>query len=401
MQRDNKQPTSFAPAERALPETLSAQYRLVADNPLVIAVCNAVTEHVVVLNGERQIVYCNESFAALVGVSDPQLLLGFRPGEAMGCMHASEQPGGCGTTDFCAHCGAVKAILNSQNGVPDIKECTIRAKGDDAFDLEVKASPIKLGDQEFTVFAITDIAHQKRVATLERIFFHDIMNTAAGISMSCELHGIGKKPPDEIIRSIARSSAKLIDEVRNQRDLMDAEKHRLNVNIGPIDSLPLLGELVDIQECGLGGRRIIIDAQSQNISFMSDRVLLARVLGNMLKNAVEASGLEETVAVGCGGGSDRVKFWVRNPAVLPGEIQLQMFNRSFSTKGPGRGLGTYSMKLLTERYLKGGISFVSSARTGTVFYAEYPLSLEQSISSLGPGLSDDGKTGNRLQDQVI
>lgn len=38
---------------------------------------------------------------------------------------------------------------------------------------------------------------------------------------------------------------------------------------------------------------------------------------------------------------------------LPLLVQLQIFNRSFSTKGKGRGTGTYSMKLLTKRYLKG------------------------------------------------
>ncbi len=44
-----------------------------------------------------------------------------------------------------------------------------------------------------------------------------------------------------------------------------------------------------------------------------------------------------------------------------------MFNRTFSTKGEGRGIGTYSIKLLTENYLKGTVSFVSNESKGTVF----------------------------------
>ena len=52
------------------------------------------------------------------------------------------------------------------------------------------------------------------------------------------------------------------------------------------------------------------------------------------------------------------------------DIQLQIFQRSFSTKGLTRGLGTYSVKLLTENYLKGKVSFMSNALEGTVFSVE-------------------------------
>jgi sensor histidine kinase regulating citrate/malate metabolism len=47
-----------------------------------------------------------------------------------------------------------------------------------------------------------------------------------------------------------------------------------------------------------------------------------------------------------------------------------MFKRSFTTKGIGRGLGTYSMKLLGEKYLKGKVGFESSKQNGTTFYIE-------------------------------
>jgi sensor histidine kinase regulating citrate/malate metabolism len=49
---------------------------------------------------------------------------------------------------------------------------------------------------------------------------------------------------------------------------------------------------------------------------------------------------------------------------------MQLFQRSFSTKGNGRGIGTYSIKLLTENYLKGKVSFFSNEEEGTVFSIE-------------------------------
>ena len=70
-----------------------------------------------------------------------------------------------------------------------------------------------------------------------------------------------------------------------------------------------------------------------------------------------------------------VEFWIHNPGLMSRKVQFQMFQRSFSTKGSGRGLGTYGAKLITEQYLKGGISFTSSAGEGTTFRAAYLIDL--------------------------
>jgi sensor histidine kinase regulating citrate/malate metabolism len=61
---------------------------------------------------------------------------------------------------------------------------------------------------------------------------------------------------------------------------------------------------------------------------------------------------------------------VHNQGFIPKDVQLQIFQRSFSTKGEGRGIGTYSMKLLGEKYLKGKVRFESLDKNGTTFYIE-------------------------------
>ncbi len=68
-------------------------------------------------------------------------------------------------------------------------------------------------------------------------------------------------------------------------------------------------------------------------------------------------------------------FAVKNSGYIPHDHQLQLFKRSFSTKGTGRGLGTYSIKLLTEKYLEGKVWFESSVEKGTAFFAWYPLQI--------------------------
>jgi signal transduction histidine kinase len=93
----------------------------------------------------------------------------------------------------------------------------------------------------------------------------------------------------------------------------------------------------------------------------------------MMKNALEATSdggevhaWAEAVPEGC-------EFHVWNAAPIPPRVALQVFKRSFSTKpGGGRGLGTFSMKLLGERYLGGSVGFTSTEADGTTFYLRLP-----------------------------
>ena len=113
-----------------------------------------------------------------------------------------------------------------------------------------------------------------------------------------------------------------------------------------------------------------------SFSIQSDRTLMKRVLGNIIKNALEAAPKHSAVSVSALPSEGGVEFSVHNEGVIPAEIQAQIFQRSFSTKGAGRGLGTYSIKLLTERYLGGRVRLISNPDDGTIVRAWYPLTLK-------------------------
>jgi sensor histidine kinase regulating citrate/malate metabolism len=63
---------------------------------------------------------------------------------------------------------------------------------------------------------------------------------------------------------------------------------------------------------------------------------------------------------------------VKSDPLIPRDVQLQLFQRAFSTKGMGRGWGTYSIRLLTERYLGGRVGFISTKKHRTVFTISIP-----------------------------
>lgn len=369
--------TDFAPEERATGGEIALQTKNLESNQEIKRFLDAVPEPVLILNKERQIVYVNQESLITLGINNLESVQGLRPGESFKCIHAIETSGGCGTTKFCRLCGAVNSILGSQKGQVTTEECRIiRSDTTTAIDLKVKASPYEADGVNYTILAVSDISAEKRKEALESIFFHDIMNTAGGLSGFSELM-LDAEPEDTdkfkvIIHSL---SGRIVDEIKAQRMLVQAENGQLQPQYVKLNSKVFLQEVVSgYSKHDVAKDKIIeMDSESDSIDFTLDNVLLGRVLGNLLKNALEAINIGDSVKVACYRKKDKVEFLVRNHCVIPTDVQMQIFQRSFSTKGTGRGLGTYSIKLLTEKYLNGRVHFVSNENEGTTFYASYPI----------------------------
>jgi signal transduction histidine kinase len=371
--------TQFAPAERTSKEEIKRKLADISSKPLLAPVLDAIPDICLVVNKERQIVFANQAMMDFMGVTDRASVCGLRPGEALHCVHAGESQDGCGTTEFCSTCGAVRALMTSGAGTGDVQECRIMGRdGREMMDLRVYARPIMIDEEHYTVFTVTDISNEKRRRALERVFFHDILNTAGAIRGFCEL--LMRKSLDEADKLQGRIqllSRRLVEEIEAQRALTAAERGELSTKQEDVQATDIMRQVVSLYaDLPFSVKRdICLDPRSTTVTFRSDRSLLSRVLANLLKNAIEASREGEQVTIGAGQDGDRVKFWVRNTAEMPRPVQLQVFQRSFSTKGQGRGLGAYSAKLLTKCYLKGTISFVSEPETGTTFTVTYPLAL--------------------------
>ena len=373
---DNALPTLFAPAERDDLAQLQAQQQIVDISPMVRTMLAAIPDIVLVLNKRRQIVFANETCLKMFGMSQLSEVLGKRTGELLGCVHATETPGGCGTTEFCQTCGAARAILTTLHGLEDVQECRISLANGDALDLRVWTSPLSLDGQKFCVFTLNDISNEKRRSALEHIFFHDVLNTVGLVTGYTHLIECYPANTSDYIDDLGHAAQRLVNEIQGQRQLVMAESGELRPTFKAVEVNALLSQIEkDYARHVLSSERHLrLDLPEQSVSLLTDAALLGRVIGNMVKNALEACEVGDTVTVSYTTTADRITFSVHNPTVMPRTVQLQVFNRSFSTKGVGRGLGTYSMKMLTERYLHGSVRFTSAEGEGTTFYAEYPLS---------------------------
>jgi hypothetical protein len=302
----------------------------------------------------------------------------------VGCIRAAQGPDGCGTSPHCATCGAVDAILQSQAHQRKItRECRILVdtpEGLAPLDLRVTAAPFIVGEDRFVMAAIEDVSQAKRLAVLERVFFHDVLNTAGCLRGYAQWIVDEQTLDQELCAQVADLASQLIEQIQNQRDLIQAESGKLEPqpavlhNRGVLDKL----RLQYLKHPAAADRRIQLSDVWEG-TVLADPSLLLRVLGNMLKNALEATPPGGTVTIGCQQRPNSVRFFVHNPEVMPEEVQLEVFQRSFSTKGQGRGVGTYSMKVFGERYLRGKVAFESRAPEGTTFWLDLPKAAHETL----------------------
>jgi len=372
-------PTQFAPAERVPIELVRRQAAQFGVASLTSSLLNSLTDYVLVLNPQRQVVFATCNVAELTRGKTLDELIGRRPGEILDCAHAAEAAGGCGTAEFCSQCGLLKAVLAALEGRRDRQECRVLRVAEnrvDALDLLVVTSPLEVGSERFCLFSARDVSDQKRRRVYERVFFHDLINTAGSLEGLMAM--LEREAPVSLRRDLELAKLgfhDLLDQIRAQKDLVAAETAELEVNVGPLRTLELVRHAADLSRQHPSGAdlpQVRLAPECADAAFESDQTLLVRVLSNLIKNAVEASSPGETVTLGCRERDGRVEFWVHNPGVMPPQVQLQIFKRSYSTKGAGRGLGTYSVRLLSENYLRGRVSFTSAPEQGTTFTLSLP-----------------------------
>ena len=377
---EKEPPTKFAPAGRDSLQEIQGQSQKMMALSLMRQLLNAVREKLVILNDKRQIVFVNQCLLDFLQCKDARVLYGARPGEILDCIHASETAGGCGTTEGCRYCGAVLSILSSQQGKADVQECRITRKQDGkALNLQASTTPFEFDGRRYTVLCIGDIGHEKQQKVLERLLFEKVLTGVQQVRQDADrLQEAGEEALQEFRKKTLWFCDRMAEDINGYQNLMAAEKDELQVQPRLVNTLEILKHIARFYQDGeeAQGRHLEVNRRAKDRTLRSDPILLKEVLGHMVRNALEACEEGGTVTLNAEVEGNEIKFMVHNPGFVPEKVQLQIFQRGFTTRGEGRGLGTYTMKMLSERYLKGQVSFTSSPIVGTTFKATYPLAAD-------------------------
>lgn len=161
------------------------------------------------------------------------------------------------------------------------------------------------------------------------------------ISALCNLHYICKDY-DELVQEQSKYAK---DVISNNRF------HKLLVSGNPVIAGFLYGKLSSIQEQG------IEVTYTFHISEFTSKIPVypvVELVGNLLKNAVEAvktQQVEKQIHLSCTENENEFCLGVRNRSEkIPLDEIGRFFEKGYSSKGSGRGLGLYNVKEICEKY---------------------------------------------------
>jgi len=375
---------SISPDTNSLEHQIDKTYIPLLNNSIQ-KILDAFPQPTALLDLEEKVISVNTNFLKLFSYVNGDHLIGKKPIEVFNCIFAIDTICDSQNADHCHNCGVNLSLkgskVTSQRFTESCNLSFIDVSGhlDELHNMKVTTSPFTLGGEQFHLFSITDISNDVRRRFLEKIFFHDVLNKAGnivGILDVLNLIGSDDERSDELYESLKNTSQDLIKELKYQRDLSSSENNELTPVFLVAGSLEMLNaaknEIIN-SEIAIN-KEVSIYSKSANCQIITDSILLRRVLINMLKNALEATLPGGKVSLGCERlNQEDFRFWVHNESTISAEIQLLLFNKTHSTKGTGRGLGTFSMRLIGEKYLKGKVNFISSEETGTYFMIDVPM----------------------------
>lgn len=359
-----------------LATVMRQQEELLTSRELTRMLLNAVPTPVLVINSDWQVVYANAAVLKMLA-SSSHTVQGLRAGEEFHCIHGRSGRG-VSPSPSCRVCGVAQVVAAALDGHGMVSDCrlTCDLSGEaSSLDLRAWATPLAVGGDILSILVLADISHEKRRAVLENVCFHDLLNTLTGIRGLLDV--LGSSPVQEcpeICTTLDRMTERSIEEICSLRLLAQAEESTLKVIREELLTGALLRDIVQTLRChpAARGKELVLDAATVDLLLYSDRRLLRRVVENMVLNALEASTVGGTVTLGCRQTAEGIDFFVHNSTWMPSDVQLQVFQRSFSTKGDGRGIGTYSIRLLSSLLL-GKVDFTSTPELGTTFHATFPL----------------------------
>ncbi|MEW6234646.1 MAG: HAMP domain-containing sensor histidine kinase [Candidatus Omnitrophota bacterium] len=367
--------TYFAPPERANIQEIKREMEIISRSPIFNGLLTTASGLFAVLNEHRQVLAVNEAYLEYLGTDKVEEILGLRPGETLNCVYSQEMDGGCGTSKYCSSCGAAISIVSALAGDrPLERKCALTAKKDSKeyhLCLRVRSHLFTFDGEKFIFIFLQDITVSERLASLERVFFHDVNNLLTNLSFSVSLLEMdAPQNTAKLLEIVKQTTHRLASEFTIQRTL---SKEKYDDYRAYFQEFSIRDAIDELQKSlsnhpAMKGKTLTISQAIPVEKIRTDLSLFLRILSNMAINALEASDEGEEVKLYFEMKNNELSFCVWNKKYMPEDVSLRIFQRHFSTKNEaGRGLGTYSMKLFGEEILGGKVSFATSPAEGTVF----------------------------------
>ncbi|MGF1447972.1 MAG: sensor histidine kinase [Opitutales bacterium] len=343
------------------------------------AVQQAVGENVVaalILDEALNVVAANHTLLSERGLPHLDELVSVQPGDLLGCRHADVPNHACGTSEHCAQCEVRDAVRRAfEQGAG--RAVSLHEALDPKQDAprKVTAHAFVEGGRRYVVMVVQDLSAEVHREEMLHTFLHDLNNVVGSLRNLEQLSDLYRHDPTALCRFVKRQALVLEEEIAAQQVISQMADDSLEVRLQTVRLTRLAETAIETVSAypQAAKKSFILAPTLVDVLTRSDPVLVRRILINLLKNAVEASDRQAHIRLRLDYAGDWVEASVHNPEPIPPEQQTGIFKRSQSNKGPARGLGCWSAKLLSESYLDGVLSFSSSVDAGTTFTLRLPV----------------------------
>jgi CheY-like chemotaxis protein len=217
---------------------------------------------------------------------------------------------------------------------------------------------------------------------VERIMRHDLKNPLQMIVAAptvVKMTGPVNAEQESLLKDVASAGYRMLDMINRSLDLYKMERGDYVLKAVVVNLIQVIGRVVQEIQVVANRKLVTIDlrlgddppASGDLFEVMGEGLLCHSMLGNLIKNAVEASPKGGRVTVTLERASDP-SIHIHNLGAVPAEIRDTFFEKyATSGKHGGTGLGTYSARLIAETQ-RGTIAMRTSDEEGTTMTITLP-----------------------------
>jgi len=253
-------------------------------------------------------------------------------------------------------------------------------------------SPVRTERGEVTgFFGVTaDITERRQLEDfkqeIEHLMRHDLkspLNAIIGMPKLIEIQGGLNARQKEFLAYIQEGGESMLEQIDRSLEMYSIEEGTYLARPETTDLRQILTSLCKSLHPLAEGRHVAVECRYEAserlgpevpVLLSTDQPLLRRLLGNLLKNAIEASPERSGVDVQVSIEARELRIDLHNEGAIPPAVKSRFFTK-FNTSGKfqSTGLGAYSAKLIAD-LLGYAVTFETDDATGTTLSISIPSS---------------------------
>lgn len=189
-------------------------------------------------------------------------------------------------------------------------------------------------------------------------------------------YDLGKEKKQRVIESLSNSNKNLLDLINTLLDSYKIESGNFKISKKHVDLNNLINETITSLYPLIEEKKIKLELDlADDISLRLDKAQIARVLKNVVHNAIKNSYINGQISIESKIEKQSLKLIISDEGCGIAEDQLVNVFEKYVSDSQGLGLGLYISRLIVEEH-EGTISIYSKINEGTSFEITLPLGNE-------------------------